>query len=780
MKQQLDELKSRIANNPKDSRVLRQLGWLYLNNHYLKRAHEEYCLAAGFNPRLISEIILDHEQLLAKEPENSAIRLSLISFLLNFSEIDTAILELEELLEIDPNNAAVYNLLGKIYVSLNQTDKALALLEKALEYGIKEIGISQMLAGVYLKKGRLEEAIQFYEELRRNNPGDKNILRTLGELYTRTNNFDPAAERYGQLFASDPESAQEVIKKLGALLLSDETNVKIREILVEIYMKTLKPDAAAETLREILLLDPAKIDFAIGQTKIILKNYPNHPQALITLASVLAEKNDFSEAIENYNRLIKHHPDFQKHAVAGCLGILKKFPDQYTAHQFLAQVYLSKADYQEAIAEMHKLLALHSDSADWIIQKCKDLAKKNPVLHEILGYAYLSKENSNKAQTEAEALLSHDKKSASAYILLGKINIKKNLTRKACDSFLNALKLSPHDIEIHKICRKVQIKELSLEETSIKKRILEDEWKTELHFDLAKVYINMGRRPEALKELQLASRDQQRAPAVFNTMAELYIEEGRFNLAQSVLRKTDQSSNHSQFKTALCYEAQGNIKKAIKVLEEILSDEIDYPGLDEKIKLLKTSSLKSLQNRMLALTIFTPETKKIYAFWGRESRSSSRKQNITTSFGLSHNNAGFDYYIKGMFKAALEEFDLAAKIDPAFTASTNNLGVTYIAFDRINEAIAKFKEALRIEPASSILLNNLGAAYFMEGNLEQAEKYLLQARENNPELASAAINLGDVSYQRENAELAINSYRSVGGQDILSSLAQKRLLCKTA
>lgn len=785
MRQQLDELKNRLAENPKDSKTLRQLGWLYLNNHCFKKAKEEYNLAINFNPRLTAEILLDHERFIKQEPQNTAARLSLISFLLNSQDVSSAILELEELIEVDPMNVGVYNILGKLYISLNKIDSAQILLEKALAFGIKDIGISQMLAGVYLEKGRLDDAIHFYEDLFKYTPQDINLLRTLGELYSRTNKYNHAAENYFRLFLSDLESAQEVLRKLEALLMKDESNIRIREILAEIYMRTLKPDLAAEKLREILILNPNKSEYIVDKSKIILKSYPNHPQTLVTLASVQADNGDFSEAIESYKKLIKSHPVFSELAISGCKDILKKYPDQYLAHQFLAETCLSSKNIKEAIFEMKKLLELHKDSADWVIHKCKDQTKKEPALHEILGLAYSAKGNNDKAITAAETLLIEDKDNAAGHILLGKIYLDKNLTRKAIDSLQNALRLSPYDITLHKILRSAQLKELALEEESIKKRMSEDEWKLSHHLDLAKVYIKMDRRSDAIKELQLAARDNTEA---YNLMAELYIEEGNFNLAYSVLKKAEEEVrdhfdpifHELQFKIAACYEAQGNIKKAIKILEEILSSDIGFSGLTEKIKHLKTSGLGSMQTKMLAMVIFDPNENKSYALWGREQKSSSRRQNITASFGQSHNNAGFDYFIKGMFKAALEEFDLASKIDPAFVASINNLGVSYIKLNRLNEAIEKFKEALRMDPASSILLNNLGVAHYLSSDLENAKKYFTKSKEINPELTAAAINLGDTYYKMGYSKEAIESYQSADEQNLLYSLVKKRLFAKTA
>ncbi|MFC1496116.1 tetratricopeptide repeat protein [Candidatus Margulisiibacteriota bacterium] len=778
MKEELEKLKAKIKKQPRDAITLRKLGQHYLKNRAYKRAFEEYRLSINFNPRLTSEIMLDHERLLAKDSKQINLRLSLISFLINNHEVDTAILELEELIEIDPTNSSVYNMLGRIYIQLNEIDKALTLLEQAQTLGVKNIGISQMLAGVYLEKGRHKDAIKFYNELLTHSPNDKNVIRTLGELYTRIDEIDYAAESYNQLFLHDPEAKNEVQKKLEELLMKDETNIKTREILAEVYMQSLKPDRAAEKLNEILLLDPNRIDFVIKKNKKILKNYPNHPQALLTLSSVQVRKGNFSEAIQNLDRLIKNHPEHASLAVQSCNHILEKYPDQYLAHQFLIEVYLNQEDYQKAIEKIKKLLALHQEAADWVITNIKDKTKKEPLLHEPLGYAYLKKEDHEKAFAAAEKLLTYRDDYARGHLLQGIVYLNKNQNRKAYHSFQNALRLAPLNTTIHNLLKEADYQELEKEKELLKR--------TSHHFELAKVYSKLDQQKEALKELQIAANEEKKILHTYNLMGELYIQAGRFNLAQSVINKAlaeikeeDRQIKHKlEFNLALCYETGGNIKMSLKLLEGILATELNFPGLQEKINFLKESNLKSMQNKALALVLLQSEKKATFALWGRESKNTTKKQNITESFGASHNDAGFDYYSKGMQQAAIEEFELASKIDPALISATNNLGVVYLESARLNEAIQKFKEGLRIDNASSIVLNNSGVAYFLYGASKEALRYFKLARELNPGLAAAAFNLARVAYKEGEIQLALDSLLAIPANDILYPLAQKELTYK--
>ena len=775
MNPELEELKRSLKTDPKDGKILRKLANHYLSGGYFKQAKEEYLLAAAFSPRLVSEIMLDHEHFILGHQDSIQARLLLASFCLNANDLTSATLELEEILDLDPNCNIAYNLLGRIYIRSERIDEALKLLESALSHGVKDLKISEMLASVYLEKGRLSEALRFYEEL----PQDKNTLRTLGELYTRTKQYESAAAKYFEMFKQDPEVAQEVLRKIEDLLLLNETSINIREMLADLYLRSLKPDQAAAKLTEIIKLAPAKLEEIIEKLKRNLKNYPHHPATCFALAEALTLKGNYSETVEVYRSLVKSQPDLLPVALTGCRQILEKFPQQFLARQFLIEGLIKLENYKEALQECLTLLAFYKEGADWVIGKCRELAKKEPYAREVLGYAYLSAGDHSRATLEAETLLAADRNHPPAYILLGEIFLEQRLSRKAVEAFHRALELDPNNRLIHARYAHARGKELDLEVESIKKRLLDDEWKISLHLDLAKVYLTLGKREEALRELQLSLKDVQRAPFVYQLLGNFYREEGRFDLAVSSYEKglegapADQPDlkKHLKFSLALTYEAQGLIKKSIKLFEEILQEDVDFPDLKEKIKYLKASSLASVQNKMLVAI-------KDFAFWGREARGGAKRQTLAVSFGGNYNNSGMDYFMKGMHPAALEEFTLACQLDPDFVAAVNNLGVTLLVTGQLDEAQSKLRAAFELEPSSAIISNNLGLTYLLQNNLSEARKWLTKAQAVDAGLSAAALNLADLIYEEDQAQSAIALYRKIPATDVLGDLAGKRLLYK--
>lgn len=785
-KQEVNELRNLLKSKPRDAYLLRKLGFYYLRAGLYKQAKEEYSLAARFNPRLSAYVLLDYERILYKDPANIQARLSLGSFCLSLDEIETTVLELEEIIDIAPLSTSVYNTLGKIYIQLEKRDEALALLEKALSLGVKDVAISEMLARVYLEKGRLNEAIKFYEEILTYTPQDKKILRILGELYTRISDYNSAADKFGAMFSDDPEVSAECIKKLKDLLDKDPENILIKNILADVYLRSLKPEKAVKHYCDIVHLNGAKTFEVIDKLKKILKTYPSHPETMLSLAEILIEHENYSEAIELFRKL-KNFPSFTATSIEGCKKIIVRYFNQVLAHQLLAEIYLDQENYKEAIVEFLEILKIHTEAADWVIDKSKDLIKKEPLFAEPLGYAYLTKENFSRANSQAEKLLSTNRRSAPAYILLGEIFLQQKLCRKALEAFHTALEIDPYNINLHKRFKVAKEKELALEITKIKKRLALDEWKISLHLDLAKSYLAKEEKEDARRELQIALRDQGRAPFIYQILGNLYREDGRYDLAVSAYKKGLEASSTDlielnkklKYSLGLTYEAQGQIKKALNIFEQLLEQDIDFPSLDKKINFLKRSNLASIQNKLLLALIAEPEQKKIAGMWGREQKTKYKKRNLTAPLGQNYNVAGFDYFIKAMYQAAEDEFSLSVQLDPNSIVGLNNLGVTFLVNNRFEEALFKFRFASEHEPNSAIIYNNLGVTYAFLGAGREAAKHLRKATEINSELAAAWINLGDVFYYSfKDAKGAIEAYKKIPSFDLLANIATKRLRYK--
>ena len=779
MKESLEDIKKELQKDQQNPKTLQSLGSYYLNKSLYKQARDEHALASSLSPHVIADIMIAYEKFIAKSPKDIQARLALASFCISNKDFDSAALELEELLEIDKQNIQGYNILGKLYIAQNKIDESILLLEKAYKEGIKDVLISETLAAVYLEKGRNQEAIKFYEEL----PQSKKNFRTLGELYQRIGEFEKSASKYFEMFLSDPDVWQEGQNKLEELLQKVPRSQKIREFLADVYTKGMKPEKAVENLKEILRISSSNADLVVKKLKDILKTYPVHPEATILLAETLSAQKNYSEAIEEYHKLIKEKPEFTDKAIDGAKEIIKLFPDQFLAREFLVENYLEMDMFDLAISEGKELLNIYPDSAEWIIGKYKDFAKKESALRECVGIAYLIKGDYFNANLEAEKLVQSNPKNISGLILLGEVSLKQGHSKKAKELFRKALEKDPYNIEIHKKYREANFIELGLEAEQLKKRIVEDEWKMSLRIDLGKIYLEQGKNEEGIRELQIASKDTQKAPFVYNMLGSFYRKEGLYEQSIDLYKKGIQFSTSDstdlqkkiKFGLALTYESQGNVKGALKLLEEIVQEDIDFAGIKEKIKFLKNASLASIQNKNIAILIKDSEKLELIGIWGKEVKKGASRQHLSVSFGQSYNNNGLESFFKGMYSSSEDEFALAMQLDPNYITGINNLAATQIVNKKYNEALNNLKKAFELDPSSPIILNNLGVAQFLSGNLSEAQYTLMRSLELNPEIPATNLNLADVQYKLGKTREAIDRYKSIKPYELTYDFAKDRL-----
>lgn len=787
----LTKISEKLRKDPNNPYTLRSVGKYYLAEGYYQQAKNHYVQALAISPHLFAEVIIDYENEINKELEKLGPRFSLAGFQLTQGDLDSAILEFEEIIEVNPKNVEAYNVLGKIYVKQGRHDDVIPLLERSVKEGIRDVNLIEILAGAYLEKGRVRDAIKFYEEVLALRPGNKQILRILGELYTRIEDYNQAAENFQAMFSDDPEVSREVIQRLEDLLKKQEGSVFIREILSEVYMKSLNPEAAVGKLREIIRLDALKLEEVIAKLKSILKSYPGHPQTMIVLAEALRRQGNFSEAIENYYSLVKSRPEFIDEVIKGYRDVLEYCPEQVLAHTYLAEAFLYKNQVEEALQEFEYMVMVDPSSAESVIRRCREIIKMQPQLllaRLVLGRAYLAKGDIQRAAIEAEGVVNVDKKFTAAYLLLGEAYFKLKLCRKAVEVLRTALAMDPYNPRILERFRDAKVKELDFEIAKTKERIVEDPWRIAQHLDLAKLYLQKEMRDEAIRELQIALKDQARAPFACNLLGCIHRGEGRYDLAAAQFNRALESSPAEladfirtvRFNLGSTHEAQGSIAKALKIYESILLEDIDFGDLQKRVTYLKATSLKSMKTRSLLMVFCKPGKNEVLSCWGREVKErGGRKEEVSLSFGQSHNSDGFDYFMKAMYKAAQEEFQLAVQLDVKFAIALNNLAVLLTKEGKLYEAKTRLEEAVNINPQSVVFRNNLGVVCFMLGQFDQAKLEIEKAYTIDPENHGVCLNFGDLCYFKKDIKRAIDLYQRAGKFDVLTEIAEQRLAYKT-
>lgn len=787
----MEKLKKEIKNIGVNPQGLMQAGIEALARNDFKNARIKFRLAILYNPRVASKIALCYENILDEEIGNINARLALADLHLFLGEVGGAVSELEEILDIAPNRADVYNILGKLYLKQSDFDGVIALLEVAFKYGIKDTSLVEMLAGAYMEKGRINEAISLYKGLLTADPNNRNHLRILGELQARVELINDAAASFYSMLNLDASSVAEVIYKLEDLRTKQPDNIYVKEILSGAYVKAIKPSQAAAELEGIIALDASRLDGIIDKYKEILDKYPDEPNTLKALAKAFTMKSAFSEAVSEYGKLMRYSDEYVNDAIAGFKDILARFPGQVHARESLGDAYLKQGHVEEALLEYSEVLKLSTSAIKSIIDKCQKVAKDSPnmiLVHQVLGQSYVLSGNGNSAIEEAEFMIYLDKNYAPAHQIMGDAYMRLGNPPKAQSAYATAMGIDPNDISLHRKYADASIAILRTDIESLKKRIEEDPWRLGNHLDLAKLYLLEGDFDKGVKELQMAVKDTSRAPFAYNLLGLAFVELGRFDLAATQFERAlevmpkelSDVSKTVRFNLGLSLEATGAVAQAIAQYEMILSEDVEFGGLQNRIKNLAGMNQESQRNKMIAAVLEQFGHHGLIGMWGPDLRHSEPAGDVLSmTFGQEHNNAGFDHFIKGRYKGSMEEFSLAVALDPKFCAALNNLAVAYMREGHLEQAETRLNLAISLDPGSAVVHNNMGVYHFLKGDMESALTAFNKALESDANLSAAYINLGDIMYSRGSAESAISLWGKIKGNDPLSSIAQRRLAYKT-
>ncbi len=119
-----------------------------------------------------------------------------------------------------------------------------------------------------------------------------------------------------------------------------------------------------------------------------------------------------------------------------------------------------------------------------------------------------------------------------------------------------------------------------------------------------------------------------------------------------------------------------------------------------------------------------------------------------------YNKIGIAYHQLLDFKAAMENYQMALRLDPNYAEAINNIGTIYYAQRKHKKAINQYKKALRIAPKSASIYSNLGTAYFARKKYKDAFEAYQKALELDPDVFEHRNAAGSLLQERSVEERA--------------------------
>jgi len=479
---------------------------------------------------------------------------SLCVILIKLNELDETIKYAQKALELDSEDFIYEFIIGTSYMKAKEFSKAIEPLKKSLDKSPKNLGTLNSLGTCYMATGNVELAVSTYKNALEINPNAPMAYYNIGSAYQILNNHE------------------EAIKYLEKALELDEDET----FLTAIAMSEIKLNQFENALRhykQLSLLCPSKDTYKYN------------------IATCYEALGDIATAIQILEQMVYVNPKFVLPA------------------QKLASLYIKTNELTKAKEIYDKILLKGKVTAD--------------IMHQ---YAILSSSlcDSDTAERMLKKVIKMNPDIAKAHKDLGIIYLNKRLFDYAEDEFQTALKLAPNDFEIlfeygnylYSISKNVEAERyygealevspknvLGLTFMGLNKLVLNklDEARDyimkalEIESNHEYVQFCAGRILYAREEYEDAKRyliravEQNPDIETQNTLALTYFKLGEYQSALNIFKNIDTKRPNNTsvlMEIARCYEALGDIDKALEYLEKVVAIFPDFEDAHEMIRKL--------------------------------------------------------------------------------------------------------------------------------------------------------------------------------------------------
>ena len=174
------------------------------------------------SPQDTDPAIRQHEQLLAREPDNAVAHFNLALLYKRAGRHNDAVASYQRAIELDIDDVQeVYSNLGVLYSEMRQPGRAQAMYEKALSIEPGYIPALFNLAGLLEEQGKREQAIGIFERILAIEPGYWDALARIANARRVEQADDPLFERLKAAVAAagdEPEAREGLLFALGKTL----------------------------------------------------------------------------------------------------------------------------------------------------------------------------------------------------------------------------------------------------------------------------------------------------------------------------------------------------------------------------------------------------------------------------------------------------------------------------------------------------------------------------------------------------------------------------------
>ena len=399
-----------------------------------------------------------------------------------------------------------------------------------------------------------------------------------------------------------------------------------------------------------------------------------------------------------------------------------------SAHSMLGKTYFSLREYEKAAAELKAALDFGSDDFDTSFT---------------LAIAYLQQRQFTDARQVFDSMLQHLGDRPELHVVIGRALRVAGRLPEAIDEFKKAIALNPSLPRVHDNLALAYL----MNEGVSRLADAEREFKTELltnpdeyfaNYYLGIVYIFQRKWEVAIAFLKNASRVQADNPDPYFQLGQAYQELEKHDQAIEALRKSialnpDLAHNKFQVTTAHYRLAQSLLK-----LGQVEAGQKEL-RLASQLKAEAFKMAQTLNTGPSTMgTSQLPEDEKLPATGSVNSTTSSsnvldenaiRELERAEAYyakllGAVHSSIGLLRADRGDFRAAAEQFRLAANWNPQQQDVDYNLGLAYFRTESYKDAVPPLETEVKAHPENIRARWLLGLSYFKISDYSRASELL--------------------------------------------------------
>lgn len=710
-------------------------------------------------PHFYHDLMRTLYQTLIKESSNTMVKMIIVELYIYKKEYNNAVYELEETFEDNPNEPNIYFYLSRIYSKSSEKKRIIQIFETAINKNILDSSIIDILPTIYIENHQLDKSINLYKKLIKQNPSNQFYLRTIADLYQKNNQFHESITYLQSLLKVNPDSKESILKECEVLSKLNPADESIAIVMVDLYLTFHQPQKILAIIYQIKQLSSDKREPLIKQLKKSIKVYPYSNEIKLSLAYLMIQKKQFSEAAYYVEMSLQHNYESHKPTIHNILSsIIKKHPQHVFTTELLMEAYYLDKKYNDCLTIIEHYSTITHLAKPRIYQILLDIEKD-----QMLRWAarktriqlLFNEKNDTLCLSECDTYL-FEKKDPEIIEFKVKVLMEQKKLQEASQVLKDQLVNDPFSPIYHKLLNNIHIESIhkrisdpSLEVTSSKSLL-----------ELGLLNLRKSAIPTAIDYFQKIT-----SPKKIHHHAQLltglgFIETGRFDKAIKIINRIfDQKPSletikYSHLLLGISYFLSGNPFQAFQELETISEYDINFPNLSGLIQSIKhhTSNDKS---PVFSLCYHDNSLIPICTY--------QTLMQSPSDLAIHQHKKGIESFVQGRYETAKNEWVTASKIDDSFYLPY--LGLSSIELINQNtEAALDWLNKVKNTPSNPAINYQRGMIHHAEQNDQATIQEMERCLEIDETFLPALVTLGDLLYKQNEIKSAFHYWINASDQ----------------